>query len=298
MRFLTLFIVLASVSVSFAKTPKSSKISLKEVVIALKPDKNPEKMVEEKAKLEKFLSQELSVPVRVVVPLSAAVILEGFKGGSIDIGYLGSLDMYNAKKQKAAYVLLAGEIKGKTTYESVWLVKKDSPYKSINDLKGKSIAFASRTSTSGYLVPYKSLIEKKLVGSKKDPQDFFGTGNVWYGTGYVTAVQKVLDGTAEAAAVSDYVYLENKHLDGAQKSQLRILERQGPVPTHVLAIRSNISKSDAEIIEKALLALNNKDNTNLRDQVFTSKIVDVEEDIHLAGIAKAVELTGVSINTK
>lgn len=281
-----------------ATTTTPAKVTLKEFVIALKPDRNPEKMVEEKKQLETFLTQELGVPVKVIVPLSAAVILEGFKNGSIDLGYLGSLDMYNAQKQNSAKVLLAGEIKGKTSYESLWLVKKDSPYKSIKDLKGKQIAFASRTSTSGYLVPHKALIEKKLVGPQKSPDDFFGAGHVWYGSGYVTAVQKVLDGTAEAAAVSDYVYLENKHLDEAQKAQLRILEKQGPVPTHVLALRKSISDADSAVIAEALLNLNKTENTALRDQVFTSKIVSVKEDQHLKGIKAALDLTGASMDTK
>ena len=117
------------------------KISLKEFVVALKPDKNPEKMQEEKQKLEIFLAAQLGIPVKVIVPLSSAVILEGLKNGSVDLGYLGSLDMLIAQKQNAATVLLAGQIKGKSSYESFWLVKKESTYKSIADLKNKPRRF-------------------------------------------------------------------------------------------------------------------------------------------------------------
>ena len=38
-------------------------------------------------------------------------------------------------------------------YNSIWLSLKNKPYKSISELKGKPVAFASRSSTSGFLIP-------------------------------------------------------------------------------------------------------------------------------------------------
>ncbi len=271
---------------------------LKEVVIALKPDKNPEKMLEERQKLEKYLSEQLKVPIKVVVPLSSAVIIEGFKNGSIDLGYLGGLDMHNARKQNAAEILLAGEIKGKTFYESYWVTKKEKTYKSISDLKGKPIAFASRTSTSGYLVPHFALIERKKLKSQEKPESFFGEGNVFYGTGYVSAVERVMQGAAEAAAVSDYVIEGDKHLNPEQKAGLRILDRQGPIPTHVIAARSSLKPADRALLKSALLAINQSQFESLRDQVFTSKLVEVDPAMHLATIQKALELTGADMTVK
>lgn len=38
-------------------------------------------------------------------------------------------------------------------YHSVVIVKADSPYKTLDDLKGKAFGFADPDSTSGYLIP-------------------------------------------------------------------------------------------------------------------------------------------------
>lgn len=279
---------------SFSKTESASE--LKEVVIALKPDKNPEKMLEERGRLEKVLSQNLKRPVKVIIPTTSSVILEGFANGTIDLGYLSSLDMVNAERAKLAEQLLAGKIKGKNSYESLWLVKADSKFKTIGDLKGKPVAFSSRTSTSGYLIPVWNLIKKGQLQSKQDPEMFFGRGNAWYGSGYVTAVQRVLDGTAEAAAVSDYVFIGDKHLTPEQKSQLRILQSQGPVPTHVVGVRSSLSADQKKLLKRALLSLNAE--TNLRDQVFTSELVEVSPREHLASTREALEITGIEIKTQ
>jgi ABC-type phosphate/phosphonate transport system substrate-binding protein len=46
-----------------------------EVVVALKPDKDPDKMLAEREALAKALAASLGRPVKVIVPLSAAVII-------------------------------------------------------------------------------------------------------------------------------------------------------------------------------------------------------------------------------
>lgn len=269
---------------------------LKEIVIALKPDKNPEKMLEERKRLELELAKNLERPVKVVIPTSSAVILEGFANGTIDLGYLSSLDMVNAEKAKAGEILLVGNIKGRPNYDSIWLVKKDSKYQSLQDLKGKPVAFASRTSTSGYLIPVWDMVKSDLLKPKEDPAQFFGAGNAWYGSGYVTAVQRVLDGTAEAAAVSDYVYFGKKFLTDEQKAVLRVLKKQGPVPSHVIAVRSSLKPEGRKILKKALLALNS--DSSFRDQVFTSELINPPAKDHLALTREALALTGIDMNVK
>jgi phosphonate transport system substrate-binding protein len=96
---------------------------------------------------------------------------------------LSATDLINAKD---AELLLVGEIGGKTTYKSYWLALKEKPYEKVEDLRGKPVAFASKTSTSGFIIPLWDLRRKNLVSEKADPEDFFGKGNVFYGTGYVT----------------------------------------------------------------------------------------------------------------
>ncbi len=51
-----------------------SKLSLKKVVIALKANKNPEKMLAEKEFLEAYLSKKLSREVEVLIPTDSSVV--------------------------------------------------------------------------------------------------------------------------------------------------------------------------------------------------------------------------------
>jgi phosphonate transport system substrate-binding protein len=255
------------------------------VVIALKPDKNSDQMMQERESLQKFLGDKLSKKAEVVIPLSAAVINEGFANGTIDVGYLSGNDFLNAKD---AEMLLVGEINGKTTYKSYWLSLKEKPYSKIEDLRGKPIAFASKTSTSGYTFPLWDLRKKNLISDKNDPEEFFGKGNVFWGTGYVSAVEKVLNGEVEAAAVSYYVLDEDKHLSAEQRGKLKKVAEQGDVPTHIIAIRKSLSSEEKANLKKAILSLNESGNEQMRDKLFTSKLVETDIEKHLAPLKEAI----------
>ena len=140
-----------------------AELSLEKVVVALKPDKNPDQMMAERKTLADFLGKKLGKPVEVIVPLSSSVIIEGFANGTVDLGYLSATDMVAAQKRKAAEILLAGRIDGQNFYQSYWLALKEKPYGKVEDLKGKRVAFASKTSTSGFLIPMWDLKQKGLL---------------------------------------------------------------------------------------------------------------------------------------
>ena len=187
---------------------KPGELSLQKLIIALKANKNPEKMLAEKHDLEKYLSVKLNRQVEVIIPTDSAVVVESFRNGTLDLGYLSSTDAARNLDQKTASILLVHLKNGKPHYNSIWLTQKGKPYKSITELKGKPVAFASRSSTSGFLIPTWDLAQKGLVGSESSLTDYFS--QTIYGTGYVSAVEKVLSGEVEAAAVSDYVFKGDK----------------------------------------------------------------------------------------
>lgn len=259
-------------------------------VIALKPDKDPDAMLAERRNLGAVLTAQTGRPVNVIVPLSGAVIVEGLANGTIDVAYVSATDMLNARRSGAGSLLLAGEIDGQTWYRSYWVALRDKPYDSVHDLRGMPVAFSSRTSTSGYVIPLYDLRKKNLISEQASPEEFFGVGNVWFGSGYVSAVERVLRKEAEAAAISYYVLDEDKHLTAGQRAQLKKVAEQGPVPTHVLAVGRRVSDEDRTRLREAFLALNRPEHDALREQAFVSKLVEVDEIEHLQPLVEALAL--------
>ncbi len=276
------------VHVLFSLAMLSCSEPQEKLVIALKANKNPEEMLAEKEDLQNYLSQKLNREVEVLIPTDSSVVIESFRNGTLDLGYLSSTDAARNLDQETASVLLIHLKNGLPSYQSIWLSLKDKSYQSIEELKNQPVAFASRSSTSGYLIPVWDLVNKGLVGPNISLTDFFS--QTIYGTGYVSAVEKVLSGEVEAAAVSDYVFTgDNKYLNDEQKSRLRIIQQQGPVPSHTICVRSSLSPTDRSILLKTLLEMN-QDNPTLRDKVFNGELIEVDQDEHLRPTREAIEV--------
>ena len=270
------------------KNPIPEGLSLKKLIIALKANKNPDSMLAEKDDLENYLCEKLQRPVEVIIPTDSSVVVESFRNGTLDLGYLSSTDAARNLDQQTASILLVHLKGGLPHYQSIWLSLKEKRYQSVLDLKNKPVAFASRSSTSGYLIPVWDLAQRKLVGPQSSLTDFFSL--TIYGTGYVSAVEKVLSGEVEAAAVSDYVFTgDNKYLTDTQKARLHVIQSQGPVPSHTLCARSSLSAHDLKILQDALLSMN-QENPTLRDRVFNGELVVVKEEEHLRVTREALEV--------
>jgi phosphonate transport system substrate-binding protein len=258
-----------------------------ELVVALTPDKDPDAMLEERAMLESWLAGRLSTPVRVIVPASGAVIEQGLANGTLDLAWVSATSLAGYVESGAAELLLAGEMDGRTWYESYWVSLADKPYDAVEDLAGRPICFASPTSTSGYVIPLHDLYRRGLIDAEGGPEAFFGGGNVLYGSGYVSAIQRLFNGQAEAAAVSDYVINGDKHLSAADKARLKVVQAQGPVPTHCLAVRAGIDPQRRDALKAAFLELN-AEYPVMRDRIFSSVLKEVDAAAHLAPIQQAL----------
>ena len=262
---------------------------LPKIVIAMEPDKDPDAMLEDRRALQGYLSADTGKTVEAIIPLSSAVIYEGLKNGSIDLAYLSSTAAAKLLENGAVDMLLAELIDGQPFYQSYWIARKDAPYQSIADLRGWPIAFSSRTSTSGFLIPVWDLYAQGLIDLENGPQGFFGAGNVFYGVGYVSAAERVLDGSAEAAAVSYYVLDQDKHLSAAQRARLKVVDTQGPVPSHVVMVRQALPEQDRDVLRRSLLQINTA-APELRDRIFGAPLAPADADTHLRSTLEALEL--------
>ena len=298
------FFILQSCSKSPTDDPSISgedgngSLSVSSVSIALKPNKNIQAQREDEKTLGDALSRQLGIPVKITTPTNKSIIEAGLANKTIDIGYVSSSDAISFADNEVAEVLLAGQHESQDPdgnayegpyYYSVWLSLQDRPYSGIADLKGKPIAVAARTSTSGYLVPCWDLIKKGLIPQGGSIEEFFGEGNVFYGSGYVSAVEQVLTGKAEAAAVSYYVYERDKHLNSEQRGKLKVIQRQGPVASHTFCARNSLSAQDRELIKDALLRIVDEE-AELSQSLFGGTLVPVDSTKHLHAPREAKKL--------
>ncbi|MEE2988122.1 MAG: phosphate/phosphite/phosphonate ABC transporter substrate-binding protein [Verrucomicrobiota bacterium] len=269
---------------------EASSSNVKKIIVALEPDKDPDAMLEDRAALESYLSEITGKTVEAIIPMSSAVIYEGLRNGTIDLAYLSATAAAKLIEQDIIDILLAELIDGKPFYQSYWITLKDAPYQNVAELKGQPIAFSSRTSTSGFLIPIWDLYTQGLIDLESGPEGFFGEGNVFYGTGYVSAAERVLRGEALAAAVSYYVIDKDKHLSKVQRERLRMLDSQGPVPSHVIVVRKGLSGQDQTALQAALIGMNTE-ASDLRDRIFGAELAPAKAETHLQTTLKALGIS-------
>ena len=268
---------------------ENASLSIRTLNIALKPNKNIQAQRVDEKSLGQALEKVIGIPVNISTPNNKTIIEAGLANKTIDVGYVSSSDAISFADNEVAEVLVAGQHESVDAqgnkykgpyYFSVWLTLKDRPYKSIADLKGKKIAFSSRTSTSGYLIPCWDLIKKGIIPEGGSLKDFFGENNIFFGTGYVSAVEQVLEGKAEAAAVSYYVYEKDKHLERVQREKLKVIQRQSPVASHPFCDRMSLNSSDRNIIKDALIQIV-EDEPELSQSLFGGTLTSVNASEHL-----------------
>ena len=151
---------------------QNTSLSIKSLNIALKPNKDVQGQRNDEKALGMALSEIIGIPVNISTPSNKTIIEAGLANKTIDIGYVSSSDAISFADNEVGEVLVAGQHKSTDPegnayegpfYYSVWLSLQDRPYKTVADLRGKKIAFSSRTSTSGYLIPCWDLIKKGLI---------------------------------------------------------------------------------------------------------------------------------------
>ena len=146
-------------------------------------------IVESGEAIAEYLKGQTGYEFEIKVPTTYAAVIEELGAAEQDamafipaMGYVLASDKYDIE------VSLATERYGWAFYWAEYIVPRDSPYQSLKDLEGKSWAYGSTTSTSGYLVP-KSYFVKNGINPGQEVE----TG------GHTQSVIAVYDGQADFA---------------------------------------------------------------------------------------------------
>jgi len=106
----------------------------------------------------------LGVPVELSITTSYAALVEAQRSQFVTIGYYGALAFLHAEQQVGAVPIAVDSADGMnpTGYFALLLAGKDSPVKSVQEIRGQDFTFVDPGSTSGYLFPSVMLIEEGI----------------------------------------------------------------------------------------------------------------------------------------
>lgn len=278
---------------STAETATQAAEAPTQLTFAFQRQKDPAKLKEDADALGAKLQEALGIPVSVVVPTAYSATVQALISNRADVAYMSSLPYLLAKREADIEILLVEERDGKTAYDSILVVPKDSPIQSIDQLRGKRMAFTSATSSSGYVFPYAYFVEKGFLEAGAKPDTFFGQTS--FAGGYDQALTAVLRGQADVAAVSFYTMegpTADKYLPAEDRAKLRVLARIPNVPTHLIAVRSTLPADTKAKVKQTLLDLAKNEPERLADVYGASRFVEAGEE-HVRAAEDALKRTGL-----
>jgi phosphonate transport system substrate-binding protein len=196
---------------------------------------------------------------RVVVVGSLSQMVEEIREGRVDLFIDSPFPAVFVWQHADVEPILRRWKWGSDVYRSVIFTRADSGVGSIQELRGKVIAFGEPFSTSGFLMPKAALASAglRLVNSE-DPAASIPGDRVGYifSNDAENTVFWVLKRKVSAGAVNaDYF----EALAGERISELRVLLTTDAVPRNVVCVRSGLDPKVLQAIEKVLLEMNLSD---------------------------------------
>lgn len=218
-----------------------------------------------------FAAKKLGVPVKIFTATEFIGINNALVAGQIHMAwtspsaYSGSwLDCRGCVEP----LVTATDKDGNLGYNSILIVKSDSPYRTVEDLAGKIVARTEPNSQSGYLVP---TIEFAKLG--KPVEAYFKSP---VSGGHTQSVLGVLGGTYDAAFTwttkgDGYGQLRtmiDRNL--LKRDQIRVVWESNLVPPPPVIVRADLPADLKAELSKLFVELH-KDNMSLAEAVAKGK---------------------------
>jgi phosphonate transport system substrate-binding protein len=277
------------------------------LTVIFQKQKDPAAIREQAEALAAELSERLGGrEVEPVVPSDYGASVQALVSGQADAAFVSALPFLLARRDGDARLILAEvrpDLQGerRTSYDSVFVAPADSDVTSMADVVARAgelrMAFTSTTSTSGYVMAYSRLVDEGVLAPEQDPQEAFG--DVIFAGGYTQALDAVLEGRADVAAVSAYT-VEGPSADvyttAEERERLAVVGRTPSVPTHLVCVRGGLPEADAEALAEALLAIS-AERPDLLEQVYgAAELTRVDPAEHVAAAELAIERLGIELD--
>ena len=163
------------------------------------PDENPTELQRRSAPLVAYLSRALGASVSYVPVTDYGAAVQALSAGRIDFAWLGGFTHVQARHLGEVEPLVMRDID--RDFKSVFVAGSDSGVRRMKQLRGRTFAFGSKSSTSGHLMPRHYL----TTAHGLDPDQDFQGAPVFSGAHDATA-KLVESGKVTAGVLNKQVW--------------------------------------------------------------------------------------------
>ena len=249
------------------------------------PDEAPTELLRKFKPLGAYLEQELGMKVEFVPVADYAAVVEALAADRIDMAWLGGFTFIQARlKTGNAVPLVQREQDAEFTSK---FITSDPAVKSLQDLKGKTFAFGSVSSTSGSLMPRYFMLQDGIK-----PEDFFS--RVAYSGAHDATAAWVQAGKADAGVLNASVW--QKLVDGGKvdTDKVKVFATTPTYYDYNWTVRGNLDADLQAKIKAAFLALDpaKPEQKAILDLQAASRFIETKPE-NYEGIEEAARAAGL-----
>jgi phosphonate transport system substrate-binding protein len=257
--------------------------------LVLTPSQKPTDLLAAGEEFALALGKLVGIPVRVTVASDYAAVIEALRNKTADLAFVHPVGYVLANREARATIIAKDRWHGNTSYTSRIWVRKDSGLKSLEDLRGKTIAFVDPASSSGYVYPMLILIQRGLV-QNRDPKTFFR--DVVFSGSHDAGLLALLKGHVDALGSFDQAR-EQYLKDPAEREKLSWVAESAPIPEGGICGREGLDPAVVAKVRAALLQMRGPAYEPLLKKLYDIDGFEPAEDREYEPVRAAMELVGL-----
>ena len=234
--------------------------------IAYAPNESTEQSTDARMGLANDLSEVLGCEVEEIQASDYNAIIEALRTGKADMAYMGplaiALGVERAGIEPIAMKAEDGDPE-KAIYHSVLVTNSaNSDINSIEDIKGKTIAFVDPDSTSGNLVPTAEIIKAFPDDNLNSDMlhthgDFFEA--VSFSGSHRAGLQAVIKGDVDVVPISDQILASEIANGNATEDDVKIIHESDAIPAEAMVIASSVDDNTKQVLKDFLTSYDNEE---------------------------------------
>ena len=195
-----------------------------------------------------YIGSNLGRETQLIQRKTYGEINELFGKGKVDLAFICSGPYANGKEKYGFELLATPQVLGSHFYHSYLIVNKDSPFRSLEDLRDRIFAFTDPESNTGKLVPTYWLMQMD-----ERPETFFR--KTIYTYSHDNAILAVARGLVDGAAIDGLIWEYYHHKLSAFTSSTRIIKKSEPYGIPPLVAARHLSPEIKVRIRELLLSM-------------------------------------------
>ena len=212
------------------------------------PDEAPTELQRKFKPLGDYLRKETGLEVQFTPVTDYAAVVEGLATSKIDLAWLGGFTFVQAKLRTSGGAVPIVQRAEDEKFTSKFIVPTDSPARTLADLKGKTFAFGSPSSTSGHLMPRFYLTQ---AGINADT-DF---KTIAFSGAHDATVAFVASGRADAGVLNASVMDKLVETANPNAAKVRVLATTPPYFDYNWTVRPGLDAALTKKLTDAFLKL-------------------------------------------